>query len=207
MPARHALRDDLSELRTALLGAFAEDPLHNWLYPTDGPAAHAWFDVALRGGLRRGHTYCLADDPGRARRSGPRPTLATSTAARSTKSSRRSAASSARKGRPVHLHGHDGERPASGRAHFYLFVIGVAAQPPGQARGEQLLAPALAICDAQGWPAYLESSNPRNVTFYERLGFTVTHEIPLDTGVGLQGMWRTPRARISGERHGMAVGS
>jgi hypothetical protein len=47
--------------------------------------------------------------------------------------------------------------------------------PPGRdgrgGSGEQLLAQNLARVDAEHLPAYLESSNPKNLTRYERLGF------------------------------------
>lgn len=195
MPARHALRDDLPALHGALLAAFAEDPLHNWLYPTDGPAAHGWFDVALRGGLRRGHTYCLAEDPaaGAAIWSPPDVGNLTRAEVHEIVEAMRSQFGEEGVARFISM-GTTVSAQHPTEPHFYLFVIGVAPTHRGRQIGGELVAPALAICDAQGWPAYLESSNPRNVSFYERLGFQVTAEIPLDTGVGLQAMWRTPRS-------------
>jgi hypothetical protein len=54
--------------------------------------------------------------------------------------------------------------------------------------------PVLQRCDLDGLPAALESSNPRNVSFYRRLGFEVVWEAAPDGGPPLQGMWRPARS-------------
>jgi ribosomal protein S18 acetylase RimI-like enzyme len=53
-----------------------------------------------------------------------------------------------------------------------------------------LLAHCLAFVDHDSAPAYLESSNPRNVSLYERHGFEVTGQIDLAGGPTLIPMWR-----------------
>ena len=58
--------------------------------------------------------------------------------------------------------------------------------------GAAVLAPVLDRCDAEGVHAYLESSNPRNLPFYRRLGFVAAGEIPLPGGPSLIPMWREP---------------
>jgi GNAT superfamily N-acetyltransferase len=55
--------------------------------------------------------------------------------------------------------------------HWYLPLIGVDPARQGAGYGTELMKHALQRCDADGIPAYLESSNPRNTPFYERLGF------------------------------------
>ena len=78
--------------------------------------------------------------------------------------------------------------------HWYLPAVGTRPACQGQGSGGALLAPVLARCDQQGLPAYLESSNPRNVPFYLRLGFEVTGEITTpDDAASLTAMWRRPR--------------
>jgi hypothetical protein len=49
-------------------------------------------------------------------------------------------------------------------------------------------------CDAEYAPAYLESSNPDNIAYYNRFGFEVTGEIRISGGgPTLWPMWRQPR--------------
>ncbi len=55
--------------------------------------------------------------------------------------------------------------------HWYLAVLGVDPGKQGKGLGGALLAHTLAQADAEGMPAYLESSNPRNVSLYLRYGF------------------------------------
>ena len=55
--------------------------------------------------------------------------------------------------------------------HWYLSLIGVDPARRGQGIGAELLQHTLAITDEQGLPAYLESSNPANVSLYRRHGF------------------------------------
>jgi ribosomal protein S18 acetylase RimI-like enzyme len=57
--------------------------------------------------------------------------------------------------------------------HWYLAMIGVDPVHQGRGLGSALLKHGLAACDAEGLPAYLESSNPKNVPLYERHGFEV----------------------------------
>jgi GNAT superfamily N-acetyltransferase len=78
--------------------------------------------------------------------------------------------------------------------HWYLNVISTLPARQGQGLGAQALAPVLARADAEGVPAYLESSNPRNMTLYRRHGFVeLEHTIDLPDGPSLFPMWRTPR--------------
>lgn len=58
-----------------------------------------------------------------------------------------------------------------GGPHWYLPMIGVDPVHQGRGIGAALLAHALRVCDRDRLPAYLESTNPRNVTLYERHGF------------------------------------
>ena len=55
--------------------------------------------------------------------------------------------------------------------HWYLPLIGADPAHQGEGLGEVLMTYALARCDRDHAPAYLESSNPRNIPFYERHGF------------------------------------
>jgi ribosomal protein S18 acetylase RimI-like enzyme len=55
--------------------------------------------------------------------------------------------------------------------HWYLPFIGVDPARQGAGYGSELMKHMLERCDAERTPAYLENSNPRNIPFYERLGF------------------------------------
>jgi ribosomal protein S18 acetylase RimI-like enzyme len=55
--------------------------------------------------------------------------------------------------------------------HWYLPTIGIQPHAHRMGLGSALLAEALGRCDQEHMPAYLESSNPANATFYRRLGF------------------------------------
>lgn len=76
--------------------------------------------------------------------------------------------------------------------HWYLAAVATRRQHQGTGCAPLVIDPVLARCDADGLPAYLESSNPRNVGFYERLGFVVTGEIQVPGGPVLIPMWREP---------------
>jgi ribosomal protein S18 acetylase RimI-like enzyme len=60
--------------------------------------------------------------------------------------------------------------------HWYLpwFAVDAALQDRGL--GSQLMKPCLQIVDATHLPAYLETPNPRTISFYQRHGFEVTGE-------------------------------
>jgi ribosomal protein S18 acetylase RimI-like enzyme len=55
--------------------------------------------------------------------------------------------------------------------HWYLPLIGVDPRLQGRGLGAALLAESLRRCDRDGLPAYLEATNPRNMSLYERHGF------------------------------------
>lgn len=77
--------------------------------------------------------------------------------------------------------------------HWYLYAIGARAGSQGRGIGSALLAEMLPVIDAAGEPAYLESSNERNVPLYERHGFTVVEELQLSGGgPTMWRMWRDP---------------
>lgn len=78
-------------------------------------------------------------------------------------------------------------------SHWYLSMVGVDPSRQGQGLGAALLTAGLARCDAEGLPAYLESSSPRNVPLYERHGFEVIGLIKPGDHPGLIPMYRSAR--------------
>ena len=78
--------------------------------------------------------------------------------------------------------------------HWYLAMIGSDPAVRGGGYGAALMRSRLERCDAEGAPAYLESSNPDNVPYYLRFGFEVTGQIVIPGGgPTLWPMWRAPR--------------
>jgi ribosomal protein S18 acetylase RimI-like enzyme len=61
--------------------------------------------------------------------------------------------------------------------HWYLPVIAADPNWIGQGLGAVLMKHALRRCNEEGVAAYLESSNPRNISFYERHGFEIIGKI------------------------------
>jgi GNAT superfamily N-acetyltransferase len=77
--------------------------------------------------------------------------------------------------------------------HWYLPLIGVEPNAQGTGLGGALLRHAVAVCDREEATAYLESSNPRNISLYERHGFEVMGEIQIGAGPLVTPMLRRPR--------------
>lgn len=74
--------------------------------------------------------------------------------------------------------------------HWYLSMIGVDPSRQGNGVGSSLMKEALAVVDRDGVIAYLESSNPKNISLYERHGFEVIGEIQAGTSPILRPMRR-----------------
>ena len=82
----------------------------------------------------------------------------------------------------------------AGRAHEYLWMIGVTPEHQGEGIGSALVQHVLDRCDREGLPAYLEASSARSRGLYERLGFELTgRPLDLPNGPQMWPMWREPR--------------
>ncbi len=66
--------------------------------------------------------------------------------------------------------------------HYYLQFVGCGRAYQGQGVGSALLKAGTRRADEAGLPAYLESSNIRNVPLYQRHGFEVTQELQMPRG-------------------------
>jgi GNAT superfamily N-acetyltransferase len=84
---------------------------------------------------------------------------------------------------------HPRERP-----HYHLTLLGTHPDHRGKGIGMGLLADCLGLIDAEGMPAYLESSNPANDTRYERIGFRKIGAFSTPDGTHtVATMWREPQ--------------
>jgi ribosomal protein S18 acetylase RimI-like enzyme len=77
--------------------------------------------------------------------------------------------------------------------HWYLVIIGVDPLKQGQGFGAILLKHTLASCDRDRAPAYLESTNPKNISLYERFGFKLLGTIQAGDAPPMFPMLRKPR--------------
>jgi len=76
--------------------------------------------------------------------------------------------------------------------HWYLPMIGVDTSRQNDGIGSGLMKTALERSDRDGLPAYLESSNPRNISLYLRCGFGELGEIRVGDSPPLVRMLRRP---------------
>lgn len=79
------------------------------------------------------------------------------------------------------------------KPHWYLPLIGTDPAKQGNGHGSALLRHALAICDRDQMPAYLEASSPRNVPLYQRHGFVALGMIQAGASPAITAMLREPR--------------
>ena len=80
-----------------------------------------------------------------------------------------------------------------GEPHWYLPLIGVDPALRGRGYGSMLLQHTLSECDRDGVAAYLESSNPRNLSLYHRHGFEILGTIQVGASPPIFPMLRRPR--------------
>jgi len=101
------------------------------------------------------------------------------------------------------FHRFDEQHPAE-PPHYYLSLWGTHRDHAGRGIGTALIRGNLARIDAEGMPAYLESTNPANIPRYEALGFALTGEFGPIGGPVIATMWR--EARTAAERLGHEQG-
>ncbi len=76
--------------------------------------------------------------------------------------------------------------------HWYLSFVGTRPESRGKGLASTLIESVTNICDQEKIPAYLESSNPDNVSLYESHGFRVIGEAVIKDGPKVPLMWRDP---------------
>ncbi|UXA11713.1 GNAT family N-acetyltransferase [Mycobacterium sp. SMC-8] len=196
---RFAQKPDVKALARVLGRAFFDDPVMMWMVPDDAKRAKALPRVF--GAMTRHHflggdavevsswagalgAAALWDPPGRWKQT-PREEL------------RMMPAFLLAMGRYVGrgqgvadlMKEHHPEEP-----HWYLGVIGSDPDMRGAGLGHALMRSRLDRCDAEGAPAYLESTKESNVPYYLRFGFEVTGELTVPGGgPTMWQMWRRPQ--------------
>jgi ribosomal protein S18 acetylase RimI-like enzyme len=74
--------------------------------------------------------------------------------------------------RIIELMHNNAARVVGGNA-WYLSIVAVDPAAQGRGLGRKLLAPTLAEADSVSATCFLETFSPRNIPFYERLGFSI----------------------------------
>lgn len=175
-----------------LARAFAADPVWSWVFPdavTRPAHLVRMFELVAEQGLRRGHFYHL---PSAAAVWSP-PDVPMFTEEEGVAFASLMADLLGDRFEPVMAglqsigtqHPHD-------TPHFYLFAIGTEPAVQRHGHGGKLLHHVLDRCDEQDLPAYLESSNPANLPFYEHHGFRSRGQVMLPDGPTVDLMWRDP---------------
>ncbi|MFL6206905.1 MAG: GNAT family N-acetyltransferase [Acidimicrobiales bacterium] len=195
---RPATPADRGKLADSLASAFREDPLFGWMIGAGPdkalePKMRIFFDAFLKLDLAREHlVFTDEDGVGAAIWKAPNKwKMPTGDLVRSlpavlrvfgTKGPRMMGALSAI------------EKVHPKEEHYYLEVLGTRGDTQSKGVGSAVISHMLDRCDAEGMPAYLESSNPRNIPFYARHGFETTGEIECGKGAPtVTAMWRTAR--------------
>lgn len=195
VPLRHALRADLAQISALWVDAFAADPFFRWIQPDDQrwPAfGGAWMTFILELVFERGHTYvadpldvAVAWIPPDLSLVGPddiargRGIIATHAGDERADEALATI---------ITARGHALEEP-----HWTLQYIGVRSTRAGKGLGAAAVGPILKVCNDEGLPCGLISTNSRNVPFYERHGFGVDAEVMTPDGAAvMRPMHRVP---------------
>lgn len=194
-----ATRADADRAGRALAGAFVDDPVFSWLIPPGvrrrDERMVTFFTSMSRSYLRRGKPVYLAGaGVGGALWSAPGSwALPTTEVARESRRAFTAFGPNLLRALRVQLQV-ESKHPKEPK-HWYLGYLGVAPGHQGQGIGAAMLREVLAEADAAGLPAYLESSNERNLSLYQRHGFDVVESFPaLGSGPTIWRMWREPPA-------------
>jgi ribosomal protein S18 acetylase RimI-like enzyme len=194
---RAATRVDAALLGEVLADAFSDDPVFRWLIPeatrNRERRLRTFFNSMSRAYVRHGKPCYLAGDGSAAAMWAPPGKWGLPVSEMAIESIPQGAAFRSSVLRALRLQLQiESLHPRKPR-HWYLGYLGARQTHQGQGLGSQLLREVLTTVDAEGLPAYLESSNERNLTLYERHGFKVVGELQaLGRGPTIWRMWRDP---------------
>ncbi len=194
MPARVATEKDLEMVTDILTAAFSADPLWSWAFPDDESRA-VWWRFLVSSALRYPWVLIADRDAAASVWIPPGGVELTEEEERRVGSVLAELAG-ARTPDVLELLARFEQTHPRERPHYYLSLLGTDPDHRGKGSGMALLAEGLARIDAEGMPAYLESSNSANDGRYERLGFERVGEFrrPPDDAVAVSTMWREPGA-------------
>jgi GNAT superfamily N-acetyltransferase len=193
---RAAHRGEAALLGDALADAFAEDPVFAWLIPPRlrgrDRRMRTFFTSMSRGYLRQGKPCYVTGDGSAAALWAPPGSWALPLGQVVLESAPAGLAFRSRLLRALRVQMQiERLHTRHGTPHWYLGYLGTRHGQQSKGLGTGLLREVLAGADASGVPAYLESSNERNLPLYERNGFRVVGELrALGHGPAIWRMWR-----------------
>lgn len=188
---RRAGPEDLQDVTEILWLAFAADPLWRWAFPDHADQRPLW-QLYVSSALKHGWVWTIGDFAAATVWIPPGQSELTPAEEATVPAMMREAAGE-RAGEVLGLfdafeQSHPHEPP-----HYYLTLIGTHPEQRGQGLGMQLLASNLELIDAEGVPAYLESSNASNEPRYESAGFRRRGTFTTPDGTReVVTMWREP---------------
>lgn len=172
----HAVAADLPAVTEVLSEAFRDDPVQQWfaaVAPDPDAARRTLFGLLVEDYFQLGHTYVVAGTTGAALWAPPDRNVFQGDRVNDLLQALGPHLGDELIPRLSELSRAFEFRPAE--PHLYLGILGVDPARQSKGLGGDLLRPVLAWCDEMRLLAHLESSNPRNIPFYERHGF-VTKE-------------------------------
>jgi len=86
------------------------------------------------------------------------------------------------------------KRNMGNRPHWYLCLLGTDPEQEGKGFASKLMRDQLAIADKEQKEVYLESSTEKNIPFYERFGFELIETLQSGDMPPLYAMKRNPQA-------------
>ena len=189
MEARIATEADLDSVTDVLTSAFERDPVWEWAFP-ERADLEVWWRFLIRSALRYPWVWVLGDFAAVALWIPPGESELTEEEEAQAEPMIRGLAGP-RAPEVMELLGLFDSTHPEGPPHYYLNLFGTDPARRGHGHGMALLDHCLAVIDAEGMPAFLESTNPANDARYESRGFRRIGEfIRPGGGLPVANMWR-----------------
>jgi GNAT superfamily N-acetyltransferase len=191
MTARIATERDVEGATATLAAAFGQDPLWSWAFP-DPDSLAVWWRFYVSSALRYPWMWVEGDYDAVSVWTPPGGTELTEDEEEQVEPIVRRLAGDRAPEIMELLSRFEASHPHD-EPHYYLGLLGTHPDRRGEGLGMGLLAENLALIDAEGMPAYLESSNSANDPRYQRHGFerNGSFERP-DGSATVSTMWRPP---------------
>jgi ribosomal protein S18 acetylase RimI-like enzyme len=200
---RRLREDEIDTAAATLTRAFWSSPVVGLLAPDLDRRAEIsrWlFGGAIRSGLRDGEVWVAADPGGTLQGAAiwflsdpAHPTAVSAADAGQTNETRIFGPEGWTNLQEVRRYTAELHRQIAPDRHRYLSLLGVDPDHQGRGVAWRVLAPILDGLDAERLPAFLDTGQPGNVSYYRRFGFEVAGETVLpSSGLVFWGMRRDP---------------